>query len=378
MIRAALLCVFVAACGASGPPPESPPAPPLPTEPIAGPPPATPPPAQEAFEGKPVPVAAIPASAPCVVPTALRVIGSGTRDSFVDAVSLDGASLSARVVSGKTVTVAVYATASYGVLSIAPLDPRALAWSFDGKRQVIVDGATVVLHSDGGPTETVAGAAAPASPPSPSVAGPGEASMSHDGRFLVLEGAPVVYDLVQKTRAELPPPPIAGGSDVVYRIDATGHFLFAENSRVAFVGALARAGGKVTVTWEATSQGAQRTPDGSLWLEVPRTPFAQDWIPSFALGSPGAGSRGKVQLPLRIGPKEPYAAALCPGGNLVAVLTQGSLGLYAADTGKLVVKKSAKELGLPMAATSLLFVDGGRSLLVRAPPKEVAVALGPR
>lgn len=372
MRRSALLCAFAMACGASGPPPESPPAPPLPTVPIAGPAPSPdPPPAPEPFEGKPVPIAPIAPSPACIVPKTVRVLASGTRDSIVDAVSLDGASLSTRVVSGKTVTVAVYATAAYGVLSIAPLDPHALAWSFDGKRQVVADGTHLALHADGA-TEIITGAAVPASPPSPSVAGPGQASMSHDGRFLVLEGAPVVYDLLQKARAELAPPPIAGGSDAVYRIDATGHFLFAENSRIAFVGALARVEGKVTVRWEATSKGAQRTPDGALWLEVPRTPFAQDWTPTFTVGG-----RSTTQLPLRIGPKDPYAAALCPGGNLVAVLAQGSLGVYTADTGKLVVKKAAKELGLPAAATSLLFVDGGRGLLVRGGTQEVSLALVP-
>lgn len=369
----AALCMLALACGASGPPPESPPSPPLPTEPIAAPAPApAPPPTQEAFEGKPVALAPLAEIPPCVIPAGVRVVSAGTRDSIVDAVSLDGASLSTRVVSGTTVTVAVYATAAYGVLSIAPLDPRALAWSFDGKRQVITDGDGITLLADGG-RETVAGAVAPASPPSPSVAGPGQASMSHDGRFLVLEGAPIVYDLAQKSRVELPAPPIAGGSDAIYRIDGTGRFLFAENRRVAFVGALTRAGNKVTVAWEATSHGVQRTPDGTLWLEVPRAPFAQDWIPTFALGG-----RSKVQLPLRIGPTEAYAAALCPGGNLVAVLAQGSLGFYASDSGKLILKKPAKQLGLPPSATSLLFVDGGRHLLVRAPPKEISVALVPR
>ena len=378
MIRAAFLCIFAAACGASGPPPESPPSPPLPTEPIAGPAPSPePPPTQEAFEDKPVPLAPVPTSAPCVVPSALRVIASGTRDSIVDAVSLDGGSLSTRIVSGKTVTVAVYATAAYGVLSFAQLDPRALAWSFDGKRQAVVDGSRILLQADGA-TEIIAGAVAPASPPSPSVAGAEQASMSHDGRFLVLQSAPVVYDLAQKARTALPAPPIAGGREVVYRIDATGHFLFAENSRVAFVGALLRAGTKVTVTWEATSHGALRTPDGATWLEVPRAPFAQDWVPTFSLETAARGAiggRSKALLPLRLGPKEPYAAALCPGGNVVAVLAQGSLGFYATDTGKLLLKKGAKELGLPPMATSLLFVDAGRGLIVRAPPKEISLGL---
>ncbi len=373
MIRAAFFCIFVGACGASGPPPESPASPPLPTEPIGGPAPSPePPPAQEAFEGKPVPLAPLPTIPPCVVPSALRVVASGTRGSIVDAVSLDGKSLSTRIVSGKTVTVAVYATAAYTVLSIAALDARALAWSFDGKRQVVADGVRIVVNDDGA-AHVVEGAVAPASPPSPSLAGSGQASLSHDGRFFVLEGAPVVYDLLQNTRVELPAPPIAGGSDAVYRIDASGHFLFAENSRVAFVGALVRTGTKVTVTWEAKSHGDQRTPDGATWLEVPRAPFAQDWLPTFALGG-----RSKAQLPLRVGPKDPYAAALCPGGNLVAVLTQGTLGFYATDTGKPVLKKSARELGLPPQASSLLFVDGGRSLLVRAPPREISLALVPR
>jgi hypothetical protein len=149
----------------------------------------------------------------------------------------------------------------------------------------------------------------------------------------VTRDQPAVFDLVDKKKLDLEKLPFAGGSDPMYRIDPTGHFVFIENSRYEAIDELTFAPG-FAFKMILTSHDAIPSRDTSVVLSVPHEPFGLEYVPIFEVTG-----KLKSKLPLKLKPNEPFLASLCPGGNLVAVVAQGTLGFYAADTGKQVYKK---------------------------------------
>jgi hypothetical protein len=362
--------------------PPAPPQTPLPP-PSAAPDPSPPPAPSASATAAPIdpppplarqPVAPVPAAAPCVAPSSVETVSTLSRDAIVDDFSLDGETLATRIMTKAGTTLALYKVEGYGMAGSAELEFGAIAWSYDGSRQILVKGNHVLLRDDKGGKAPIEGAA----PPSPNVQPP--ASMSHDGRFLVIADQPVIFDLIDKKKLALPDPPIAGGSDPTFHIDATGRLIFAENSRTALIGAVTY-DPDFHVTWSPSSSGALASRDGSVLLSVPRRPFAQDWVPTFDLS-------GKLtsQLPLHLTPKDRFAAALCPAGNLVAVAARGALGFYDAATGQQVWKKPFSQVSKnkPNALTKgkggpdrMLFSPKGNLLWVRTGNDELLLRLVP-
>jgi hypothetical protein len=315
-----------------------------------------------------VPVPPVPAAPACVVPTKLDVIAARKAEGTFVGFSLDGATVAWRVPSGKAAAVVVYKTESHDVVSKVELDPKAVAWSYDGSRQILVEGGKVLVKDKDQAPVPVEGA-------EPGAADGVEprASLSHDGRFLVMRDQHAVFDLVDKKKLELKALPFAGGSDPNYWTDATGHFVTVLNSRYQAVDKLTFAP-EFAYEMLLTSHDAIVSRDASVVLSVPREPFAQDFVPTFEVTG-----RLTSKLPLKLKEKERFLASLCPGGNLVAVIAQNALGFYAADTGKQVLKKPlaqvaktkitlAKEgdvLQLSPAGNVLLLKAGADELLLR-------------
>lgn len=359
-----------AAPSAPEPPPATapPPSPSAPSASSPAPPSSAPPPAPAH-----APVAAIPAAARCAVPGNVQPFGARRSSALFLGYSLDGASEQVLIGAPPSSTVAVYAAEGTEVKGSTPLAQGAIAWSFGGKRQAVVVGNRVQLRDGSEAGRDLAGATIEEGQER-------TGSMSHDGRFLVLASRAMVFDLVDGKQLELPPPPIAGGSDASYRIDATGRLVFASNSRMSYVGVLTYEP-SFRVAWTAVSAGAQVSRDGSVVLSVPHQPFAQDWVGTFEL-------RGAVsaRLPLSLKAGEPFAAALCPGGNLVAVAAHGELAFYTADSGRQVWKKPLTQLtsrGAPgafatRAAPELMaFNPQGTVLRMRSGDGDLFVRLSP-
>jgi hypothetical protein len=302
-----------------------------------------------------------------VVPSKVEIFAERRAEGTFDGFSLDGATEAWRVANGKGTRLVVHKTEGHELVSQVDLDPRAVAWSYGGTRQVLVDGGRVLVQDRDAAPVPLEGAAPL------DVDG---ASMSHDGRFLVLLGKPAVFDLVDKKKIDLDPTPFAGGSEPSYRIDPTGRLVFIQNSRGAYIAKLtfapAFAVDMVPSSWDAIPSR-----DASVVLSVPHQPFAQDYVPTFDVNG-----RLTSRLPLSLKPKDPFLASLCPGGNLVAVVAQGALGFYAADTGKPVWKKPlaqvsrTKPRSLAKGAPEVLQLSpAGDVLLVKTGADELLLRL---
>jgi hypothetical protein len=265
-----------------------------------------------------------------VVPSQVETIAARRTDGIFDGFSLDGKTEAWRVSTARGPSVVVYKTEGHEIVSQVDLDPRALAWSYDGTRQVVVDGGRALIKDRGEAPVPIEGAL-------PFGDAPG-ASISYDGRFVVLLEQPAVYDLVDKKKFDLDPYPFAGGSDPSWVIDPSGHLVTIQNSRGVQIGKLSFEP-KFAVAMIASSWGAIPSRDASVVLSVPHQPFAQDYVPTFDVSG-----QHSSRLPLSLQPKERFIASLCPSGNLVAVVAQGALGFYAADTGKPVWKKPLAEV----------------------------------
>jgi hypothetical protein len=317
-----------------------------------------------------VPVPPAPPAPACVLPTKVEVLAARKAEGTFDGFSLDGATEAWRVPNGKAATLVVYKTDTHDVVSKVELDPKAVAWSYDGSRQILVDGDKVLVKDRDHAPVVVVGAT-PADPAMPAE----RASLSHDGRFLVSRDQPAVFDLVDRKKLAVEQYPFAGGSDPWFTIDPTGHHVFVLNSRGAVIYKLKF---EPSFAYERvdSSTGALVSRDASVQVGVPHEPFAMDYVPTFDVTG-----RFTSKLPLTLKPKEPFAASLCPGGNLVAVFAKGALGFYAADTGKQVWKKplaqvSKAKLTLAKGAPDVLQLSpAGDVLLLKAGADELILRL---
>jgi hypothetical protein len=320
-----------------------------PPAPVAPPPPAPPP---------HVPVPPVPAAPACAIPSRIETLAARHAEGTFDGFSLDGATEAWRVANGTLTRLAVYKTEGHELVSQVDLDPKAVAWSYDGTRQILVDGRRVLVKDRDVAAVPVEGAV-------PSEDAPTEhATLSDDGRFLVLFEQPAVFDLVDKKKFDLNPLPFAGGSDPTREIDPTGHFVVVGNSRSTAIEKLTFEP-DFAVDSVDSSRGAIPSRDASVVLSVPREPFAMDFVPNFEVSG-----RLTSHLPLSLKPKEPFIASLCPGGNLVAVVAQGSLGFYAADTGKPVWKKPLAQVSTTKP-NALTVAKGAPDVLQLSPKGDV-------
>jgi hypothetical protein len=305
-----------------------------------------------------------------VVPSKVETLAARRVEGIFDGFSLDGKTEEWRVSTTKGPSVVVYKTEGHELVSQVDLDPRSVAWSYGGTRQVLIMGDRAMIKDRDQAPVPIEGAL-------PLGDSPG-ASISHDGRFLVLLEQPAVYDLVDKKKLDLEPYPFAGGSEPSWTIDPTGRLVTIQNSRGSNIGKLSFEP-KFAVVMIPSSWGAIPSRDGSVVLSVPHEPFAQDYVPTFDVTG-----RFSSRLPLSLQPKEHFIASLCPGGNLVAVVAQGALGFYAADTGKLVWKKPLADVSTtkPNALTLakgapevLQFSPTGDALLVKTGAEELLLRL---
>jgi hypothetical protein len=349
----------------AAPPPQATATAPAPVPP----PPADPPaPAPRAA----TPVAPAPVAKPCVLAkhASVKMVGMQSSATF-DSIRLDGTESEMRIVFDAThTTLTNYSMTTRHLTSKTELDPKAIAWSFDGRRQVLVDGARVLVRTGDGPPSIVEGAIVP------SEKLPKPASMSEDGRFLMIATQSVLFDLEDKKAIQLENPPIAGGSEAHFRVDATGYVVFAENSRGAWIGKLTYAP-SFSIAWTVSSFGAVASRDARVVLAVPRQPFAQDFVPSFSIGEKKLGPTLKAS--------DRFAAAMCPGGNVVAILAKDTLGFYATDTGLEISHTPVSKLGAQATALTkgknapdiFLFEPNGERLFVRTGIDDTEVDLAP-
>ncbi len=263
-------------------------------------------------------------------------------------------------------TVARYATDRYEMLGSAGLSPDAIAWSFDGLRQAVFAGSLVKIVEPEKPEFEVEGA---------SVAAAAErvATMSHDGRFLVIAAQPSVFDTVERRQLTFAEP--RPGAGLRYQIEATGILLLASSKHISFVGRVVHEPA-FHVDWTQVPTGTLVSRDGRTLLVVPHRPPGGEWSPSFTV-------QGGATLALSLRPEEPYRAALCPGGNLAAIVARGRLALFDTGSGKEFWGRPLAELSSGAASLArgvpdqLVFNPRGNTLRARRGDEEILWRLKP-
>lgn len=109
---------------------------------------------------------------------------------------------------------------------------------------------------------------------------------------------------------------------------------------------------------------------------MPHRPPGEEWSPSFT-------EQGGATLALALRPEEPYRAALCPGGNLAAIVARGRLALFDTSSGKELWRRPLAELSggaAPLARgvpDQLVFNPRGDTLRARRGEEEVLWRLNP-
>jgi hypothetical protein len=219
----------------------------------------------------------------------------------------------------------------------------AVAWSYGGSIQIIVDGKALVrVFVDDARTVPI-----PASLVAPNEDGGG--SLSDDGRLFAY-GDLTVYDLDAARAAYTFEAPCAGGPLPVAVVAPSGSFALGVCRGESF----AKLTGAKTgaMTWQySVADHHLFSIDEKVLLEGPYYPFAMDWVKSFVVRDVATGKTLRTLSPTIEGPDVPYTMALSAHGDLAAILVKGKIDFYRTSDGK----KLGTQTGPDADKTTIVF-----------------------